>query len=356
MVQLKRDLRHMRDGTANNKYWAVGGEPWDVQWEESRFRKKKYENLISAPVTARVVTDRANRKERGLLNYENCSIDELEAFIGARRLILPSADSYNIHVHTTTISFRDTKDRQFRRQEQDAKIDARRAKAKKAAYIAVLHDADDTAVFDRYFQLPPEVSTIVYKQYHDDLPTLPVLPHQPPLTVASKPLREEALPSFYDQATFDLRLFVHTQAWLHGYPPTSVVFPHNTFDDPNLLTSANLSPANLARISRLHLRLSHLNTYHRPGSNRIRNDEKHLSWDIDLNGNGEERPFISGDSSIEHFAADPFWAVRRGRLELAILGVARDVAGRPKTQRLKRSDLEDLQKAVREALDAPVNA
>ena len=77
---------------------------------------------------------------------------------------------------------------------------------------------------------------------------------------------------------------------------------------------------------------------------------------IDLNGNGEDCPFITGDSSIEEFAADPFWAASRGRLELAILRVAQDVAARPKAHRLKRSDLEDLQKAVCEALDAPVNA
>ena len=80
MVQLKRDLLNPKYSTANNKYWSIGGEAWDVQWEEQRFRKKKHINLISGPVTARIVTDRANRKERGLLNYENCSVDELEAF------------------------------------------------------------------------------------------------------------------------------------------------------------------------------------------------------------------------------------------------------------------------------------
>lgn len=347
----------MRDGTANNKYWAVGGEPWDVQWEEQRFRKKKYENLISAPVTARVVTDRANLKERGLLNYENCSIDELEAFIGARRLNLPSADSYSIHIQTTTINLRDTQKRQLRRQERDGKIDDMRAKAKKAAYIAVLHDADDTVVFNRFFRLPPEVRTIVYKHYHDDLPALPAFPHQPPLTVASKTLRDEALPSFYEQSIFELRLFVHTKAWLHGYPPTSVVSSYNNmYDDPDLLTSANLPPAALARISRFRLRLTHLHTHYLPGSNNLRSQDEYITWDIDLNGNGEERPIVSGDGVLDRYGATPFWVARRGRLELAILRVLQDVAARPKAHRLKRSDLEDLQEAVREALNPPQNA
>ena len=160
--------------------------------------KNKYVDLISGPVTARIVADRANRRERGLLDYENCSIDELEAFIERRHLNPPSEDTYDSQVITTSVTFRNTQDRPLRMLKWDEKVEAMRARAKKAAYIAVLQQADDTVVLDKFPTLIAELRTAVYKMYFDDLPTLPNLPYQPPLTLVKRDLRKEALPVFYE--------------------------------------------------------------------------------------------------------------------------------------------------------------
>jgi hypothetical protein len=176
MVQLKRDLPNPTKDAPDNTYWAVGDRLGVVQQKEQRFRKKKYVDRISEPVTARIVINRKNREERGFLNYENCTIAELETFVERRRLATPTEDTYHVHDLPSTIDLRPTHDRQLRRQTRGQKIEALRAKAKKAAYIKVLLDADDTAVFDRFFELPPEVRKIVYKKHYDDFPYL-FLPH-----------------------------------------------------------------------------------------------------------------------------------------------------------------------------------
>ena len=104
----------------------------------------------------------------------------------------------------------------------DEKVEAMRARAKKAAYIAVLQQADDDVVLDKLPTLIAELRAAVYKMYFDDLPTLPNLPYQPPLTLVKRNLRKEALPCFYEQSTFILRLSVRTQ---NG---KSTVSLHNT--------------------------------------------------------------------------------------------------------------------------------
>lgn len=347
MVQLKRNLPQPTRDAPDNTYWAVGDEVWDVQRKEQRFMKNKYVDLISGPVTARIVTDRANRRERGLLDYENCSIDELEAFIERRHLNPPSEDTYNSQVITTSVTFRNTQDRPLRMLKWDEKVEAMRARAKKAAYIAVLQQADDTVVLDKFPTLIAELRTAVYKMYFDDLPTLPNLPYQPPLTLVKRDLRKEALPVFYEQSTFILRLSVRTQ---NG---KSSVSHHNTADDPDLLTSASLSPTALARISRISLRIWHSHTFRLPGRRRDQDDDESMSWDIDLDG--PAGVVMDGDSFFDDYGDEPWWVVRRERLEAAILRVLRDVAARKKAHRLRRGDLEDLREAVAGALNLPGN-
>lgn len=323
---------------------------------EQSFKTKSWVDQISERVTARIVIDRFNLKDRGLLDYERCTMAELETFIKARRLNLPSEDTCHIPDPTNTIELRNTRDRPHRSQERAKRLEATRAKAKKAAYIKVLHEADEAIVFDKFFELPPDLRTMVYKEYSDDLSrlptTLPELPYQPPLTLASSDLRKEALPSFYERATFVLRLNVRTRAELHV--SSSVVSLHNTAADPDLLTSANLAPTALSRISRFRLRLYHFHTYLSPGSGRHREAQEYLNWDINLDG--VEGSVVSGYAVAGYLAARPYWIARRERLELAISRVQQDIAARPKAHRLRRSDLADLQEVVREALNPPANA
>lgn len=362
MVQLKRDLPDPTSGKPDNTYWAVGDRLRNVQDLEQGFKKKSWVDQISERVTARVVTDRFNLQDRGLLNYERCTIAELETFIKARRLNLPGEETYHVPDPTRVFELRDTRDRPHRSQERAQRLEATRAKAQKAAYIAALHRADDAVVFDKFEELPAELRTTVYKMYHNDLSalgkgspkTLPELPYQPPLTLISRKFREEVLPSFYEDSTFVLRLFVETKSWIHGQRPKSVVSLHNTADDPDLLTSANLRPTALARMSHLRLRLEHLHHHRRSGSRRTYNDGECVSWYIDLNG--KEGPVVKSDWFCERHWTKPYWVARRERMELAVLRVLREVAKRSKAHRLRRGDLVDLQEAVREALNPPADA
>lgn len=354
MEQLKRDLPYPTKYTPDNTYWAVGDRLGVVQQNEQRFRKKKYVDRISEPVTARIVTDRENRKERGLLNYENCTIAELETFVERRRIAPPTEDSYHVRDLPSAINLRPTHDRQLRSQTRDEKIEALRAKAKKAAYIKVLHDADDTAVFDRFFQLPPEVRKIVYEKHYDDFPYL-FLPHQPPLTLASTLLRAEALPSFYEQTTFALRFNVFTRAHRNSdnlVRPTRVCL-YDTADDPDLLTSINLPENFLSRVSRIRLCLLHRHT-HRPntwGYRHVRAES--MSFDIDLNDN--TGPVVDQEGGLDDLL-DPYWDLCCERLKPAITRVLKGVAARPKAHNLGREDLKALLGAVREALNPPAVA
>ena len=346
MVQLKRDLPYPTKGAPDNTYWAVGDRGWNLQVQEQKFRTKKYADVFSEPATARTVTDRANRKERGLLNYEDCTTDELETFIIARHLNLPNKDTYNIQVQATTTRFRDTQDRQLRQQKRHDRL----PKAKKAAYIAVLHEADDGIVFDKFFDLHAEIRKIVYEKYCEDFTHLS-LPYQPPLALASKDLRAEALPFFYQASTFVLRVKVSTRidhnGRLMGNPG---VFLYNTAADPDLLTSANLPQVALSRISRLRLcLLNHLSSFDFDDIVL----QSSVSWDIDLTGTGG--PVLGKEGAPNHFGQGPYLDSCRERLESGITRVLRDVWARPKAHKLRRGDLKDLRRAVHEALILPVD-
>jgi hypothetical protein len=288
-----------------------------------------------------------------LLDYEECTIEELEAFIATRHLNLPSEDAYRIKDLPPTMTLRDSRRRQQQTQERAKEHENTRFKAKKAAYITVLHEADDTAVFDKFLELPPEVRTIVYKKHYEDFPDLS-LPHQPPLTLASKPLRAEALPIFYEHSTFVLRLKIFTRARRHSpflSRPVRVLL-HNTADDPDLLTSANLPPAALSRISRIHLCLSHRHTLSQNawGTRHVRTES--AGWDIDLNDS--TAPVVDCGGVLDRLVDEPHWNFCRARLGAVIKRVLGGVWARPKAHKLRREDVEGLLEAVREALNPPV--
>ena len=359
MVQLKRDLPRPRNGKADNTYWAVGDDARDVELKElefqkkkeSRSRKRKRVDLISEPATARIATDLANRKERGLLNYEDCSVAELEAFVGNRHLNLPSEDSYRIPDLPSSISLRDMRRRQLQRQERANELDAMRIQAKEAAYIAVLHQADDTAVFHQFPSLPPELRANVYKKYFDSLLTLPAFPHQPPLTLVSRSLRADALPLFYEQSTFLLRLHIMTPMMFLGHTATSRVSLRDDLGT-DLLTSPNLPVTALSRISHMCLRLSHCLIDITLSGRFTQFDEEDKNWVINLNA--KDGSVMTGNESLDKPDANKqFRTNRRARLEAAILRVLQNVAARPKAHRLQRGDLEVLREAVQAALNQP---
>ena len=287
MVQLKCNLPAAFNGKTDNTYWAIG--PLSATAGRKQRRRGKTYWVVDTTALSTRRRDRENRKERGLLDYEQCTTAELKAFIQSRGLKLPTvtpelstADDHRHHIQ----------------------YDLNRFGLTKSNYIATLQQADDEAVFHKFSDLAPELRTDVYRKYCQGLPELPVLPHQPPLTLASKFLRKEALPISYEQCTFVLRFHENTEDIHDNLAP--LVRPYHTTKDPDHLTSANLSPSNLSRISRLHLRLWYNEV-------RVRRnvqsglDSDSGSWDIDLKGAAgpvlhENRP----SEDVDKWGSDPF--------------------------------------------------
>jgi hypothetical protein len=116
--------------------------------------------------TKRFALDAVGRYQRGLISYERFSMAELKVFCKARGL--PSK--------ATTVS--------------------RLARA--------LERADDAATFRRFFKLPPELRVMIYELHFQSFDDIDARHSQPPLTLASRQLRTEALPLFYKCATFTM--------------------------------------------------------------------------------------------------------------------------------------------------------
>jgi hypothetical protein len=267
--------------------------------------------------------DRDNSEERGLLDYEKCTAAELMLFIQSRGLSMP----------ITTLPKPSTKDA-LRDGAEDSDLES--VELNKKDYIVILQQADDAAVFDRFLQLAPELRTIVYQIYYGDFARLPTMPHQPPLTLVSKDIHAEALPIFYTNCTFFLRL--HENLWEHALARTPLATTtHNNRNDPDLLTSSALSASNLSRITRIHLRL---HSTHPPfaGDSGM--------WDIDLGRKAglwiQEGRLRCGSENLR--------AVRHERIWAAIRQVFLGVWARSGSQKFRRGDIEDLRAAVHEAL------
>lgn len=236
MVQLKCNLPRPRKGEPDDTYWAVGSASASAVRKARMAGKMTYVVDTEAPTPPR--RDRANRKERSLLNYEKCTTAELMSFIQTRGLKMPTARLPN---PSTDDSLPIT--------ESDLNL----AQSNKKDCIAILQKADDAAVFSNFLKLAPELRTIIYQKYYEDF-ELPTLPHEPPLTLTSKGTRAEALPIFYAESNLTLRLHENVLDNSRFGTPLAIS-TYNYRCDPDLLTSSALSVANLSRITRIHLRL-----------------------------------------------------------------------------------------------------
>lgn len=108
------------------------------------------------------------RAERGLCIYDKLTVSELRGCVAARQL----------HSATTP--------------------------TKKADLIEFLEQADEHVTF-RFLDLPPELRVHVYTYHLQSLSTMKGhFPTQPPITTVSKLLRQESLPLFYQNCTFQV--------------------------------------------------------------------------------------------------------------------------------------------------------
>jgi hypothetical protein len=163
MVQLKRNLSRPSKREPDNTYWAIGGTAFQTELSKgSSYLHYK------PPVAWNQLAAYDDNKERGLIYYRGCSIEELDGFIQSRGIPVPKGS------------------------------------IRKAALIAILKQADEDPKFTKLFELPSELRNIIYGKYFEDLGVLPQLPHQPPMLLASSALRNEASPLYYQHSTFTL--------------------------------------------------------------------------------------------------------------------------------------------------------
>lgn len=132
------------------------------------------------------------RHQRGFLSYERLHIRELRLFVKQRGL------------PRTAITT--------------------------AALRAQLEQADEDATFNRFSDLPPELRQQIFEHHFDSFDVsrnhLSTPGGQPPITLASRQTRLEALPLFYSRCRFNFRFTVTVAG--HGLHPCVQKFVSKT--------------------------------------------------------------------------------------------------------------------------------
>lgn len=186
---------------------------------------------------------------------------------------------------------------------------------------AKLEDADDNVTFAGFSDLPPEVRLCIYELYFSSLEQ-PLLDTncQPPITLASRMTRQEALPLFYAGRRFTFR--VDNRAYIFRASPFSEARPFH----PN--TEAfiqNTAAQNFARMRILRIFLA--NEY----------DAITIHFDDEANP-------IRGDKEEEY----------RRELEKRMIPMlqtwAKDIAARRGPMKLRKEDVLSLRSEVLDAL------
>lgn len=283
MVQLKCDLPEPGDRDPDNTYWAIGHtastiETWRSQHSDCEPQSCHIDETIRLN----------NRKERGLLDYGNCSVNELKDFILSRRIKLPFG------------------------------------KFPRATFTYVLEKADEERTFNRFLELPRELRDNIYGKYFDALPVLPLKRHQPPLTLVSSLIRKESLPLYYSNCTFtfafDTNIRTHISKLYKDFKRT------DTSQATDRMLS-RISDSDFARIREFRLQIWEPE---RKGRHRNRGEPYRLigTWDADLT-------MITGSAIIS----------KRIRNSLSLVGstleaILEVICARPGAHKLLKSDCE----------------
>lgn len=184
MVHYKPILKGLRTEPYDRKYhrkyqkdtyWMLGFYLDKSVGELKEYLKTHgYLNRYNTGSTKAVLLDAIGRYQRGLLSYGRYSTKKLREFCHARALRTPKA-------------------------------------AETSQLVRILENADDTATFPRFFQLPAELRIRIYEFHFSDYDDMSTQHRQPPLTLIPR-IRAEALPIFYGCVTFAWDLSI-SQSW-----------------------------------------------------------------------------------------------------------------------------------------------
>ena len=155
---------------SSRDYWKLHpGERYTANILRKLLRKNNFATLKSTSI-ARLRTLYI-RSQRGLLSYEGLPLHELKRYAAQRALPALIGQKNTIKV-----------------------------------LKAQLEMADEEATFDRFLDLPPEIRQIIYHLHFKFLDTwTPAPKYQPPITLASRGIRHESLPHFYESCEFSIR-------------------------------------------------------------------------------------------------------------------------------------------------------
>lgn len=299
MVYLKRDLplpsEKEGEDELDNTYWAIGHTA-----AETESMKLSHRDYRPKPLSADEMILREDRRERGLLDYEKCLVRELKGFIQARKLKLPKGG----RVH-------------------------------KEHLIQVLEQADEELEFPKLFDLPTELRDNIYEKYFDALPSLPLQPHQPPLTLVPL-LRTESLPLYYNNCTFtfDFHIGARWGGRFHGLQNTTVI----SNDTTSFL--GRLSKQDFARIRRIKLRLWEIRSQ---WNRKLKVHEsiavKVATWGADLYASTEL-------DSTYRFSRNDWFLISLDTVDRVLERMIDVIRERPSEERFNKSDLGDFRREM----------
>lgn len=237
------------------------------------------------------------RSQRGMRSYEGVNRKELEHIVAQRRILLP--DPY--------VTMDDLK---FQLEKYD----------------------DEHNTFHRFLDLPPELRERIYTQYfnnhdEDDKPRC-----RPPISFASRIVRREALPLFYECCLFSIRAATGIREDLKPIAEGENITDVLSSDSAAFMKS--ISAQNLGRLRWLRLNFlcceMQLMLYVKDQKDPI-----HISapYKVDLECNGDK---------AKH--------ERRERMFSEVRAIALEIAAREGPLKLREGDLEKMYEIVRIAL------
>lgn len=168
-------FRHEEKSSAND-YWKLdSGQRWTMKTKDQLLQilTTNHQTLKTASMTR--LRELFVRQQRGLLSYEGLTMVELKTFAIQRGLSSTTA-----------------------------------AKPKAATLKAQLERADEDATFDKFSDLPPEIRQQIFELYFNSVNkfrgAMSKPGGQPPIALASRQTRLEALPLYYSRCLFRFRI------------------------------------------------------------------------------------------------------------------------------------------------------
>ncbi|KAK5127146.1 hypothetical protein LTR85_008506 [Meristemomyces frigidus] len=286
---------------------AAGSTPWQQNsYEDCQHSHKKdlirdlRKRKVTAPKAATLQRLRhlLVRGDRGLLDYTKYETDHLKTLIAQRSLQMPECSACRGNI------------------------------------VARLEQADENMTFPKFTDLPPELRVHIFELYFASVLTDPrgyEAPSPPFLAQASRLLRKEALPVYYNTCRF----VVAAERDLYADTDSATGSRYNwCFSKRSKAFIEHSSCEDLAQITRLRLQV------------RWHTDLRtvaHVHLDVDIPLKGKEYRVREAGKRT------------RGRCdsmhdaEGLVGGVVRGIVERPGTNRLMREDVERMIEVVSEA-------